>query len=98
MGKFSQVHIYADEGGFYTAIVYSKSLKRNVRLVVFQPKDGKHILYFSTDTDMGAKDVVEYYRTRFKSSSAIATESSLPGSANARPGTLPNWISPSTPL
>lgn len=66
MGKFSQVHIYADEGGFYTAIVYSKSLKRNVRLVVFQPKDGKHILYFSTDTDMSAKDVVEYYRTRFQ--------------------------------
>ena len=66
MGKFSQVHIYADEGGFYTAIVYSKSLKRNVRLVVFQPKDGKHILYFSTDTNMSAKNVVEYYRTRFQ--------------------------------
>ena len=66
MGKFRQVRIYADEGGFYTAIVYSKSLKRNVRLVVFQPKDGKHILYFSTDTNMSAKNVEEYYRTRFQ--------------------------------
>ena len=66
MEKLRQVHIYPDEGNFYTSIVYSKSLKRNVRLVLFQPKNGKHILYFSTDTNMSAKNVVEYYRTRFQ--------------------------------
>lgn len=64
--KFEQVHIFADEGCFFTAIVYSKSLKRNVRLVVFQPCNGKPILYFSTDIRMSAKNVVEYYRTRFQ--------------------------------
>ncbi len=66
MEKVERVPIYADEGCFYTVIAYSKSLKRNVRLVVFRPIEGKPILYFSTDTKMSAKDVVEYYRTRFQ--------------------------------
>ena len=64
--KVTKVDLFPDEGDFHTAIAYSKSLKRNVRLVVFQPKEGKHILYFSTDTGMSAKNVVEYYRTRFR--------------------------------
>lgn len=66
MKKFRKVNIFKDEGQFYTAIVYSKSLKRNVRLVVFHPNGGKPVLYFSTDVKMKAKDVVEYYRTRFQ--------------------------------
>ena len=37
-----------------------------MRLVVFQPKEGKPVLYFSTDTRLSAKDVVDYYRTRFQ--------------------------------
>lgn len=64
--KVEKVDIFHDEGNFYTAIAYSKALKRNVRLVVFQPTEGKPILYFSTDTAMSARDVVEYYRTRFQ--------------------------------
>ena len=64
--KVTKVNLYPDEGDFYTAVAYSKSLKRNVRLVVFQPKEGKPVLYFSTDTRMSAKNVVEYYRTRFQ--------------------------------
>ena len=66
MGKFEPVDILADGGKSYTAIAYSRSLKRNVRLVVFQPNKEKPILYFSTDVKMKAKDVVEYYRTRFQ--------------------------------
>ena len=66
MDKFEQVDISDEEGSFYTAIAYSKSLKRNVRLVVFQPCKGKPVLYFSTDTKMSARNVVEYYRTRFQ--------------------------------
>lgn len=65
--KATKVDLFPDEGDFYTAIAYSKSLKRKVRLVVFHPKEGgKPILYFSTDTRMSARNVVEYYRTRFQ--------------------------------
>ena len=66
MEKVKKVNISPDEGAFYTTIAYSKSLKRKVRLVVFLPKDGKPILYFSTDTNMSARNVVEFYRTRFQ--------------------------------
>ena len=62
----TRVDLFPDEGDFFTTIAYSKSLKRNVRLVVFMPAEGKPILYFSTDTDMSAKNVVEFYRTRFQ--------------------------------
>ena len=66
MSKVEKVRIFPEEGDFYTTIAYSKSLKRNVRLVIFKPSAGKHILYFSTDVNMSAKNVVEYYRTRFQ--------------------------------
>ena len=66
MGKVKKVDIFPEDGDFYTTIAYSRSLKRKVRLVVSQPKEGKPILYFSTDTNMSAKNVVEYYRTRFQ--------------------------------
>ena len=64
--KVTKVDLSPVEGDFYTTIAFSKSLKRNVRLVVFQPKEGKPVLYFSTDTRMSAKNVVDYYRTRFQ--------------------------------
>lgn len=66
MDKLKRVDIFKGEGAFFTAVVYSCSLKRNVRLVVFHPNEGKPILYFSTDVNMSAKAVVEYYRTRFQ--------------------------------
>ena len=66
MEKVEKVAIFPEEGDFYTVIAYSKSLRRKVRLVVFQPSKGKPVLYFSTDTSMPAKDVVEYSRTRFQ--------------------------------
>lgn len=66
MDKVTKVNLFPDEGDFYSTIAYSKTLKMKVRLVVFQPKEGTPILYFSTDTNMSAKNVVEYYRTRFQ--------------------------------
>jgi hypothetical protein len=66
MNKVKKVNIFPGEGSFFTVIAYFKSFGRNVRLVIFQPKEGKHILYFSIDTRMSAKNVVEYYRTRFQ--------------------------------
>lgn len=60
-----------DEGSLtYSAVVYSKSLKRNIKLVhvVYLGKKGKrvHKLYFSTDTNIDAIDIVNYYRSRFQ--------------------------------
>jgi len=53
-----------------TGIVYSKSLKMNIRLVmVCTPnKKGKwsHKLYFSTHTDQDWQEVLEFYRLRFQ--------------------------------
>ena len=53
----------------YSAIVYSKSLERNILLVVelFQLK-GKIIyrLLFSTDTTQAPIDVIDIYHTRFQ--------------------------------
>jgi hypothetical protein len=41
-------------------------MKRNIKVVVHYPKSGGHKIYFSTDLDMSAKDIIEYYRTRFQ--------------------------------
>ena len=40
-------------------------MKRNIKVVVHYPKSGGHKIYFFTDLDMSAKDIIEYYRTRF---------------------------------
>jgi len=55
----------------YSAVVYSKALKRKIRLalVIFFDKNGRpsaHKLYFSTDTSMAACLVFKYYRSRFQ--------------------------------
>ncbi len=54
----------------YSAIVYSKSLKRNIRLVHVTYTKGKgkltRKLYFSTDTQMDALEILDCYRSRFQ--------------------------------
>ena len=55
------------EGGkAYSVKAYSKAMKRNIKVVVHYPESGGHKIYFSTDLDMSAKDIIEYYRTRFQ--------------------------------
>ena len=41
-------------------------MKRDIKIVVHYPESGGHKIYFSTDLDMAAKDIIEYYRTRFQ--------------------------------
>lgn len=36
-------------------------MKRNIKVVVHYPESGGHKIYFSTDLDMSAKDIIEYY-------------------------------------
>jgi len=58
------------EATVYSAIVYSKALKRNIRLVhvTYTNNKGKLIrkLYFSTDTQMDALEILDCYRSRFQ--------------------------------
>lgn len=59
-----------DQSVVYNAIVYSKSLKININLVhvVYLNQKGKetHKLYFSTDVNLEATDILKYYRSRFQ--------------------------------
>jgi hypothetical protein len=58
------------EQTLYSAIVYSKSLKRNIRVayVIYKTGNGKQTvkLYYSTDPDMCPKDILLYYQSRFQ--------------------------------
>jgi hypothetical protein len=60
----------AEGYAMYSAIVYSKSLRRNIRLayVAYNLKSGKQSikLYFSTDTDLCPKDILLFYQSRFQ--------------------------------
>lgn len=54
----------------YSAVVFSKALKRNIRLVhvTYTNDKGKLIrkLYFSTDTQMDALEILDCYQSRFQ--------------------------------
>lgn len=51
----------------WTGIVYCRSLKRKIRLVIFSsPKLDRPKLFFSTDIEMGGDEVLKYYLTRFQ--------------------------------
>lgn len=58
-----------EECKIYQGKVYSKSLKRDINLVVVKTlKKGKwgHRLYFSTDLDLSGRTPLDYYRKRFQ--------------------------------
>jgi hypothetical protein len=54
----------------YSAIVYSKSFKRNIKIACefTTSEKGKvtHKIYFSTDLETEASDIIRYYRSRFQ--------------------------------
>ena len=59
------------DGGLhlYTKVVNSVNLKRNIRLVCLVNQKGKkrsHILLFSTDTELDALTIYQYYKARFQ--------------------------------
>lgn len=58
------------EATVYSAIVHSKSLKRNIRLVhvTYTSDKGKRTrkLYFCTDTQMDALEILDCYQSRFQ--------------------------------
>jgi Transposase DDE domain len=52
---------------YYSGIVYSIALKRQVRIVYVQDKQShRYELLLCTDTQLGAEKIVQYYRLRFQ--------------------------------
>lgn len=62
--------IYTDSKGVATrclyAIVHSRALKREIKIVICPVKDGKPIVYFTTDLSMSPDRIIGFYRTRFQ--------------------------------
>ncbi|WP_438589636.1 transposase [Duncaniella freteri] len=62
--------IYEDSKGnktrCHTAVVHSRALKRDIRIVVCPVENADPLLYFSTDTDMRPEKIIGFYRTRFQ--------------------------------
>lgn len=65
---FFEVGKNFDDGKYYCGIVYSKALKRKVKVVIWKSKDGKRKkIYFSTNYKQhSGNDIVKIYRTRFQ--------------------------------
>lgn len=65
--RFEITRLEDGQGRILSAIVHSRSLKRNIILCIWESEDKKvRKLYFSTDTKMKAMEVLDYYRTRFQ--------------------------------
>jgi hypothetical protein len=59
-----------DEYQLFSALVYCKAFKRTIRIaLVVYYKNGKETMrkiYFSSDVNMTASDIIRYYRSRFQ--------------------------------
>jgi hypothetical protein len=68
-GYFALIE-HTDESIIHSAIVYSKSLKQNIKLVnvVYLNKKGKETykLYICPDTNLNALDILDYHLSRFQ--------------------------------
>jgi hypothetical protein len=68
--NYFSLDLSTEEIKIYSAVVYSKAFKRDIKLAVAVfLKDGKEIarkLYFSTDLEQEGEKIVRYYRSRFQ--------------------------------
>jgi hypothetical protein len=56
-----------DDATIYSLIVHGKALKRKIKLVYVKlKKKGNHLLYFSTDIELDALTILDYYKKRFQ--------------------------------
>lgn len=66
MRVFHEIDYSFDGGKCYAGVVYSKSLKQTVKVVIWISKDGsKHKIFFSNDLTLAGVDIVKIYRCRF---------------------------------
>ena len=85
--------IYEDSKGnknrCHTAVVHSRALKRDIRIVVCPVENAEPLLYFSTDTNMRPEKIIGFYRTRFQIEFGIRDAkqfTGLPVTADPRQG------------
>lgn len=71
-------------GDFHTAVVYSTSLKTNVRIVVGRIGDRENVILFCTDTTMSASKIVRIYRKRFRIEFGIRDAKQFTGLAHTQ--------------
>lgn len=65
--KFEIANLENGKGRTLSVVVHSRSLKRDVLLCIWESQDKRvRKLYFSTDTQMKAMDVLNFYRTCFQ--------------------------------
>lgn len=64
--RMRRLDIDKADGEAYELVAWSKSLKQKIRLVIHYLPNGRHRLYFSTDTKVSGMDVYDIYRTRFQ--------------------------------
>ncbi len=66
MKVFYLIDYEFDGGKCYSGVVYSKSLEKKVKVVIWVSKDGsKHKIFFSNDLTLAGADIVKIYRSRF---------------------------------
>lgn len=68
--RFSLVETLAPDLNLYTAVVWHVSLKRKIRLALLvdtrKPDKTGFVLLFSTDVELDAKKILDYYKARFQ--------------------------------
>ena len=68
--NYFSLDLHTDEIEIYSAVVYSKAFKRDIKLAIaIFYKNGKEIarkLYFSTDLNQDGEKIVRYYQARFQ--------------------------------
>lgn len=65
--RFEIAYLENGQGRILSAVVHSRSLNKDILLCIWESEDRKvRKLYFSTETQMKAIDVLDYYRTRFQ--------------------------------
>jgi len=55
-----------DERKIYEGIVYSKSLKRKIKLAYVEQNDGSYAVLFSTDLNLDGQTIYVYYKSRYQ--------------------------------
>ena len=66
MKVFHEIDYEFDGGKCYTGVVCSKSLKQNVKVVIWISKDkSKHKIFFSNDLTLAGVDIIKICRCRF---------------------------------
>lgn len=64
--KFDYVITLIKGEKLYTSIVYSSSLKRKIKIVLVVNKESKQHIFYSTDLNLSALDIFDYYSSRFQ--------------------------------